>query len=1151
MRHILRAIFVITALVLVPFRRTDPLDERRQYEHMLRSHPFNVTTGDAPAEGPEQERDRPDLALEQNFLMTMDPKLLRPTPEALEKLNEATATYRDEQFEAVGALSTSIASATVWTERGPREVGGRTRALEFDPADPTKKKVWAGGVSGGLWSNNDITSPTSPWQKVNDFWDNLAISCISADPNNNQVMYVGTGEGWFNFDAVMGAGIWKTIDGGRTWTRLSNTFDFYFVNDIAVRNEAGTSVVYAAVAGTSNFFGFNAGAKNGLFRSLDGGNTWTQVLPASVSNIRPTDIEFGADNRIYVGSDSRATGINSILYYSDTGLSGSWTERSSFAGLGFNGRIEIACAPSNANVVYHVVANDNKVGGLFRSSDRGNTWTSIAKPVDADLGIPADDFSRNQAWYDLIMAVSPVNDNLVFVGAIDFFRSDNAGTSWTQITKWSNNPNLNTLSCPLVHADQHQFVFRPTFPNEVIIGTDGGVYYSANIALAPASLSINARNLQYNVTQFYAGVAHPNQVNYFLGGTQDNGTQKFTQAGLASTSTASGGDGGFCFVDQLNPAFQIVSYVNNQFYLSTDGGNSFPLKILDDDNTGLFINPAEYDSNQKILFTSKDDNSLYRLRNVTTTRNLDNLTISGLGSKASALRVSPFTTSQTTLLVGTQGGRLFRVVGAEGTPSITQLTTPFPTGNISSIDFGANENQILVTFSNYGVVSVWETRNAGVSWQNREGNLPNMPVRWAEYHPRNFDQVYLATELGVWSTENINLASPVWNSTNGGLANVRVEMLRFRSADNSLMAATHGRGLFTALVPLELDQTITFAALAARTFGDAPFQISATTSSDLPVTFTSSNTAVATVSNNTVTIVGAGTTTITANQSGNVQYKPAQPVGQSLLVNKATQSITFANLTQKSVNDPPFSLTASASSALPISFSSSNLAVAQVAGNQVTITGAGSATITASQPGNVNFLAAVPVPQTLTVVSRIIRVPAPLSMGDVFLGETKTQVLLIESIGTAPLTVSTIVYPSGFSGTTKLVGANTELSLTFTPTDVVDYQGDVVILSDATSGSNRINVLGKGVKITGLEPDAASVVVFPNPARDFVWVQAPKIGEQKRVRLTDAGGRAYYLEAKKTSEHEIRIYVGELASGQYWITLPTGSAPVTKRFEKK
>ena len=172
---------------------------------------------------------------------------------------------------------------------------------------------------------------------------------------------------------------------------------------------------------------------------------------------------------------------------------------------------------------------------------------------------------------------------------------------------------------------------------------------------------------------------------------------------------------------------------------------------------------------------------------------------------------------------------------------------------------------------------------------------------------------------------------------------------------------------FTVNVTLKADQTITFGALAAKTVGDAAFALGATASSNLGVSYTSSNSAVATVSGSTVTVVGAGSTTITASQAGNANYNAATPVGQTLIVNKANQTITFGALAAKTVGDAAFALGATASSNLGVSYTSSNSAVATVSGSTVTVVGAGSTTITASQAGNANYNAATPVGQTLTV----------------------------------------------------------------------------------------------------------------------------------------------------------------------------------------
>ena len=406
---------------------------RQEYEDYIHNHPYQklLSSAEEEEDGEAHETDRPDLAMMQNFLQTMDPAERRPTPEILTSVNKYTASARQKKTNSSSArtAANSLATGTQWIERGPNNVGGRTRAIMFDPNDVTGKKVWAGGVAGGLWFNNDITLPTSSWIKVDDFWDNLAINSIAADPVNKNIFYVGTGEGWFNGDLVIGGGIWKTTDKGVTWSKqpLPSTSTFYFVNDIVVRSEAGASVIYAAVRG-AQWNSFNGSANNGLFRSTDGGVIWTQVLPAlAISNTYPTDIEIGNDNRIYVGSDAKFSSGKSAIYTSDTGLANSWT---TLEFPTFSGRIELACALSDANIVYAVIVDDNKIADLVKSVNKGVSFASISKPVDADLGIPITDFSRGQGWYDLIMAVDPLDANKVYVGGVDLFQSIDGGTIW-------------------------------------------------------------------------------------------------------------------------------------------------------------------------------------------------------------------------------------------------------------------------------------------------------------------------------------------------------------------------------------------------------------------------------------------------------------------------------------------------------------------------------------------------------------------------------------------------------------------------------------------------------------------------------------------------------------------------------------------------
>ena len=166
----------------------------------------------------------------------------------------------------------------------------------------------------------------------------------------------------------------------------------------------------------------------------------------------------------------------------------------------------------------------------------------------------------------------------------------------------------------------------------------------------------------------------------------------------------------------------------------------------------------------------------------------------------SHIKVSPVSPLLSThLFIGTQTGQVFKVINAQSSPVVSEITgADFPAAYVSCIAVGQTEDDLLVCFSNYGVPSVWLTSDGGESWRNVEGNLPDIPVRWAIYHPANDGQALLATELGVWSTTELNNEEVTWVQDINGLANVRVDMLQLRPSDNMVLAASHGRGFFTA-----------------------------------------------------------------------------------------------------------------------------------------------------------------------------------------------------------------------------------------------------------------------------------------------------------------------------------------------------------------
>ncbi len=756
-------------------------ESRAAYEDFISNHEFSQREHMTKVELKKiPKKDRPDLAAELDFLLTMDPELKRPAPERIANFLKKKA--QDKENNQGKAMQQPPGSETFpWVERGPNNVGGRTRTLMFDPNDSTYSKVWAGGVTGGLWYNDDIYSSTSQWYSVSQLWENIPISSIVSDPQDTQVFYVGTGEG-FGGRSGVGAGIWKTIDAGTTWDLLPNSSDYKVINDLIMRQEGDTSVLYVASDKMNGYNNDNFGVR-GLFKSTDGGTSFTEIEYNNTGVKSPSDLELGADNTLWVATVQEFGRIFSLSDTADATLD---HVNSGF----FSGdRVEIAVAPSDSNYVYAVVESNTKVSGMYRTTDHGVTWDTLNEPSDPEGGIPADDFSRGQAWYDLIIQVDPNDKEVVLTGAINVFRSANGGTTWTKLSQWFG-PDFSPSN--FVHADQHNIIFKPGSSDTCLFTNDGGVFYTG--ALTYTNPTFYPRNNEYNVTQFYACDITPTSGgNLYLAGAQDNGTQLFLSSGMNSTTEAYGGDGGYCFIDKLDPDYRIVSYVYNNYYY-TDGGSYDAL--LNEETGGYFINPAGYDSNVGTLYATRNSGNIYRAQ----IGYSDWISISGM-SKATHFSVSNYSsTDSSTLFIGTVTGEVFKVENAsEDDYSFTEITgSAMPNGSVSCIAIGSSEDELLVTFSNYGVNSVWYTNDGGDTWDNVEGDLPDMPVRWALFNPANWGEIILATELGIWTTPNVQFPDVEWTQTINGMENVRVNMLRMRDSDFQVAAATFGRGLFTS-----------------------------------------------------------------------------------------------------------------------------------------------------------------------------------------------------------------------------------------------------------------------------------------------------------------------------------------------------------------
>ncbi len=806
-------VLFVLSMGFLYMNRNKRTDSEKRKNHELRLNVINKKAPPAAKNDLKEEKaaDEPGLAAFHDFLMTFDPSTGTVPRERLVTALDATR-----------ALSSLKNDNRIAWQGYPSDMGGRTRAIMYDPNDPTRKKVWAGGVTGGLWYNNNITSAVSPWIPVGDFWSTLSIRCLAFDPAHPQTFFAGTGEvetamQTYRESSGLGFGIGRSEDGGQSWFHIPGTEQFAYVTDIVVRIENNNSVIYAGVAS-----GLYKGSQHlsmpsdGLFRSENGGATWQQVLPLIPGSTVPycvSDIALGADNRLYAGTRPNLDGEGAaVLLYSDDGIQ--WTANQQYQqeilGSGSNnipGRVVIGTAASNSNIVYALIASGyvNPANGfnyfncyhVLRSADKGVTWEKRTIPSDLTSG---NNFATI-AWHALDIAVDPNNPDRLYVGGLDLHKSDDAGGSWKRVSDWSL---MYSGGGPqYVHADQHAIVYKPGSSSEVLFGTDGGIFYTADgTSTFP---TFEEHNKEYSTLQFYTCAIHPQAgIERYYGGLQDNGTLLYSGTPLTIFDMVTGGDGAYCFFDELDPTISITSYYYNNYTVFIDGNFQ---NSIGNWQSGTFVSPADLDYKLKLLYCNAVDyagNYQDRILRLDHLENNTSGTFLSLNTGSTvfftALKYSPYSPSgKSTLFVGSESGRLFKVQEAQSNaPLVTEIgSTSFPPASISSIAIGESENTLMVTFSNYGVASVWLTYNGGQSWQNIEGNLPDMPVRWAILHPQNNRQALIATETGVWECINPSVAPVTWTPVNFGMANVRVDMLQVRKSDNLVLAASHGRGIFT------------------------------------------------------------------------------------------------------------------------------------------------------------------------------------------------------------------------------------------------------------------------------------------------------------------------------------------------------------------
>lgn len=610
-------------------------------------------------------------------------------------------------------------------------VSSRVATVKFHPTNPDI--IYLGAACGGVWKT---TNDGQNWVSKTDFEISLSSGALAIDAQNPEVVYCGTGEATYFTYSYYGAGLLKSTNGGDTWTNYRAGLPSMTYFSRLVIKPGNSNILFAALGGA------------GLYRSTDAGESWS----AAVSG-RCDDIVFTPD-----GQRAYITGVGSGYRISTDGGE-SFVQSTPFAQ---GTRSHLALCKTMPEVIYASVYNSSgNTVNVYKSTDAGVTYSLLANTFTG----------TTQGWYDFYVHVNPFDANYAYVGLVDLWRTTN-GSAFTKITNTSAGP---------VHVDHHNMDFHPSDAEKLICSNDGGVYFSTNRGTNWINL-----NATLNLTQFYRVAADPVNAAHVLGGTQDNGVQQ-TQGSPVWTVQIFGGDGGdVCFDTKLNN-YIITENQNNLLRRSINGGQTWTL-----DTTGLSGTPAwiapiiAHPDSTGVFYTARQ--RVFRSSDYGDTWTGISSGTSGTIRELAISRTNPqvmYASTTSAVYISNDGGKTF-----------TSVSTGLPVRTITSISVHPDSSgTALVTFSGFGGGHVFKTTNAGASWKDVSGNLPDTPVNdGLMYYPGFSTNIMLAaTDVGVFVTDN---GGSTWSELANGLPNTVAMHFDYHKGLNKLRIATHGRGVW-------------------------------------------------------------------------------------------------------------------------------------------------------------------------------------------------------------------------------------------------------------------------------------------------------------------------------------------------------------------
>lgn len=683
------------------------------------------------------------------------------------------------------------------TYYGTRPINGRVNGLAWDPVDPATYYLAAAG--GGVWKTTDAGGT---WVPLSDDWPTMHANAVAVDPANRNVVYAGTGD--FHGGVGYSLGLMKSTDGGSTWSlKGAAQFGNKSISSIAIDPDNTNRLLVSTGRGAS-------GGNGNVWQSNDGGETWATTLGTATVW---WEVCFGARNPVsgtrWIYAAGSGAGGN-VWRSGDRGAT--WSKLTPPIGAGNHARLEVATSRIAPDTVYLLAPADRKI---LKSLDGGTTWIDITTGfINGSTSNPT--YNWSQSTYDAFIACSSKSGiDVVYVGLIDVAQSTDAGLTWRSIggPTW--------LFSAIVHNDHQSVAVSPHDPNQVLFGSDGGVYRMTYTPTTNAfAWSMLSRNL--GVSQFYKSSHHPTNPDIAVGGTQDNATPVST-GDLLNWRNQGGGDGGFCAINQINPSYQYVTAQFLAIYRTTNGWGSYSMITPSTgSDSKLFIAPIHLNqANPNYLYAGT--NYLWRWNEATGswTPRLGGRLLAASGAIRS-IATSP--ASSTRIYTGATNGDVYMT--SDGGSTWTQIdvgVASLPNRQITSIDVHPTDpDDVLVTVSGSGVGRLWRCTNPGAgaaarTWADVSGSgLGALPNVQANSVARDLDHPtttwFVGSDVGVFVTSDSGLN---WsNMTQSlGLPNIQVNDLHPVAGTRMLNAATYGRGLWRLALPLD-NATLVSLAIA-------------------------------------------------------------------------------------------------------------------------------------------------------------------------------------------------------------------------------------------------------------------------------------------------------------------------------------------------